>query len=72
MGKKKSISVVEITKEPFIFGRRFRHKAGNREIPWQIQDNASGYDDSLVLGSTEAIKETVESTMGLPLYQGGL
>ncbi|MDO9288246.1 MAG: selenium metabolism-associated LysR family transcriptional regulator [Thermodesulfovibrionales bacterium] len=66
--KKKSISVVEITKEPFIFREE---GSGTRQV---IEKYLGKYRITpqdmmtfLVLGSTEAIKETVESTMGIAI-----
>ncbi|TAL26929.1 MAG: LysR family transcriptional regulator [Nitrospirae bacterium] len=66
--KKKSISVVEITKEPFIFREE---GSGTRQV---IEKYLGKYKItpqdmmiSLVLGSTEAIKESVESTMGIAI-----
>jgi len=66
--KKKSISVVEITKEPFIFREE---GSGTRQV---IEEYLGKYRitprdmmTSLVLGSTEAIKESVESTMGVAI-----
>lgn len=66
--KKKSISVVEITKEPFIFREE---GSGTRQV---IEKYLGKYRitpqdmmTSLVLGSTEAIKETVEGTMGIAI-----
>ena len=66
--KKKSISVVEIAKEPFIFREE---GSGTRQV---IEKYLGKYRITpqdmmtfLVLGSTEAIKETVESTMGIAI-----
>ncbi len=66
--KKKSISVVEITKEPFIFREE---GSGTRQV---IEKYLGKYRitpqdmmTSLVLGSTEAIKESVEGTMGIAI-----
>lgn len=66
--KKKSISVVEIAKEPFIFREE---GSGTRQV---IEKYLGKYKitpqdmmTSLVLGSTEAIKESVEGTMGIAI-----
>ncbi len=66
--KKKSISVVEITKEPFIFREE---GSGTRQV---IEKYLGKYritpQDmmvSMVLGSTEAIKESVEGTMSIAI-----
>ncbi len=66
--KKKNISVVEIAKEPFIFREE---GSGTRQV---IEKYLGKYRitpqdmmTSLVLGSTEAIKESVEGTMGIAI-----
>ena len=66
--KKKNISIVEITKEPFIFREE---GSGTRQV---IEKYLGKYritpQDmmiSMVLGSTEAIKESVENGMGIAI-----
>lgn len=66
--KKKTISVVEITKEPFIFREE---GSGTRQVieKYLGKHKITPQDmmTSLVLGSTEAIKESVENTMGIAI-----
>jgi len=66
--KKKNISVVEITKEPFIFREE---GSGTRQmIEKYLAKNKIATQDmtiSMVLGSTEAIKEAVEAGMGIAI-----
>ncbi len=66
--KKKNISILEITKEPFIFREE---GSGTRQV---IEKYLGKYRTipqdmmiSMVLGSTEAIKESVESGMGIAI-----
>jgi DNA-binding transcriptional LysR family regulator len=66
--KKKNISIVEITKEPFIFREE---GSGTRQV---IEKYLGKYritpQDmmiSMVLGSTEAIKESVKNGMGIAI-----
>lgn len=66
--KKKSISVVEITKEPFIFREE---GSGTRQVieKYLSKHRITPQDMtiSMILGSTEAIKESVENTMGIAI-----
>ncbi len=66
--KKKNISVVEITKEPFIFREE---GSGTRQVieKYLSKHKITPQDMmvSMVLGSTEAIKESVEGTMGIAI-----
>lgn len=66
--KKKHVSFLEIVKEPFIFREE---GSGTRQAieKFLIKHNISPQDMtiSLVLGSTEAIKEAVETSMGVAI-----
>jgi DNA-binding transcriptional LysR family regulator len=66
--KKKNISVVEITKEPFIFREE---GSGTRQmIEKYLNKHKITPQDmtiSMILGSTEAIKESVENGMGVAI-----
>jgi len=66
--KKKNISVVEITKEPFIFREE---GSGTRQVieKYLSKHKITPQDMmvSMVLGSTEAIKESVEGTMSIAI-----
>lgn len=68
LAKKKNISIVEITKEPFISREE---GSGTRQV---IEKYLGKYKItpqdmmvSMILGSTEAIKESVESGMGIAI-----
>ncbi|MDP2277416.1 MAG: selenium metabolism-associated LysR family transcriptional regulator [Nitrospirota bacterium] len=68
LAKKRNVSIFEITKEPFIFREE---GSGTRQV---IEKYLGKYSItpqnmmiSLVLGSTEAIKESVENGMGLAI-----
>ncbi len=66
--KKKSISILEITKEPFILREE---GSGTRQIIEKYLSehgiNINNMLISLVLGSTESIKEAVENGMGIAI-----
>ncbi len=68
LAKKRNISIFEITKEPFIFREE---GSGTRQV---IEKYLGKYSItpqnmmiSMVLGSTEAIKESVENGMGIAI-----
>lgn len=68
LAKKRNVSIFEITKEPFIFREE---GSGTRQV---IEKYLGKYSItpqnmmiSMVLGSTEAIKESVENGMGLAI-----
>ncbi len=66
--KKKNISIVEITKEPFIFREE---GSGTRQMieKYLAKHKITPQDMtiSMILGSTEAIKESVETGMGIAI-----
>jgi len=66
--KKKTISIFEITKEPFIFREE---GSGTRQVIEKYLGKYSIIPQdmmiSMVLGSTEAIKESVENGMGIAI-----
>lgn len=68
LAKKRNVSIFEITKEPFIFREE---GSGTRQVIEKYLGKYSitpqNMTISMVLGSTEAIKESVENGMGIAI-----
>ncbi len=66
--KRKNVSIIEITKEPFIFREE---GSGTRQVieKYLAKHRITPQDMmiSVILGSTEALKESVENSMGIAI-----